>query len=257
MAILAFHNVDDTFPLGVNYYPPNRLRNLLIHLRNSGYTFLPLNEYLKLDCNQNAISLTFDDGYRTFYEKVWPLLSEHSVPAAIFMPLNWVGKSNNWDYMSLLRESAHLNRAQLRGLASNNIEIGSHGLNHKSLAGISDRILRVELEHSRKGLEDIIGRPVRYLSYPFGRYDERTERFALQAGYERGFSLSYFSKGRQGFTLPRHSIYYFDSPFSVMQKIERCPLNHLEKIKGAIINSYSYGTILLNKIRPQRLLRKP
>ncbi|SYZ73383.1 putative Polysaccharide deacetylase [Candidatus Zixiibacteriota bacterium] len=250
MAILAFHNIEYTFPLGVNYYSPTRFKRLLSFLLDSGDSFVALGQYLQREDNRNAIALTFDDGYLSFYDAVWPILKAFSVPATIFVPYNYIGKDNDWDYMNFIRKSAHLDINRLKKLAGDgNIEIGSHGMNHRSLSNMADRLLMVELEHSRKGLEDIIDRPVRFISFPFGRFDSRTERFALKAGYLRGFSLSHFSRGNLGFTLPRFSIGYHDTPYSVLQKIGGGPLAGLEKAKGAILNSYSSGTILLNRIR--------
>jgi peptidoglycan/xylan/chitin deacetylase (PgdA/CDA1 family) len=255
MAILAFHNVDDTIPLGVNYFSPRRLKRLIIHLSSEGYYFLSLGEYLECQDTVKKIAVTFDDGYDSFYYKVLPVLMELSIPAAIFVPFNLIGKANDWDYMGFLHKTKHINERLLKEIAGKGVEIGSHGSTHTCLAGMSSRFLKLELANSKKGLENIIGRDVKYISYPFGRFDEEVEKRALEAGYVAGFSLSYIKRSRSGFTRPRSAIYYFDTAYSVSQKIGNAPLGQIEKIKGAILNSYAYGTVLLNKIRPRNSIR--
>ncbi|MDD2707179.1 MAG: polysaccharide deacetylase family protein [Verrucomicrobiae bacterium] len=85
-----------------------------------------------------------------------------------------------------------MNAGQLKIMASSPfVEIGSHTMTHSRLGILSPEQQRQELVESRKKLGEITGRPVRYLSYPFGGpndFTEETTRLAAAAGYEAGIA---------------------------------------------------------------------
>ncbi len=249
MTILAFHNTGRYFSPGLNNYSPRRLEALINGLINRGYEFVSLVDYLNSSENNGRISITFDDGYDSFYEFARPILFEKKIPAALFLPFGYIGKKAGWDYAGGIRRTRHLSHEKVRKLSEAGIEIGSHGFSHIDLTALSDRMLKLELERSKKGLEDLTGKDVKYISYPFGRFNKNVEGTAAELGYERGFSLSFFRKSRFGFTIPRFAVYSTDTLYSVGKKTGGGFCNYLEKIKGAIMNEYSYGTIFLNKFR--------
>ncbi|MCX6829710.1 MAG: polysaccharide deacetylase family protein [candidate division Zixibacteria bacterium] len=255
MAILTFHHITDDLPLGLNQCSARRLKTILKAILDSGFKIIPLAEYVIAEDNSKLVAITFDDGYESFYSVAFPIFQEMNMPAAVFVPYNHISKTNSWDYTGRLRQISHLSAEQIKALSDSGIEIGSHGLSHISLKGLSNRLLRLELEKSKKGLEDITGREIKFISYPFGRFNEKVEKFALEVEYSRGFSLSFLRKSPSGFTLPRHAVYITDTPYSVLNKTGSGVMARLERLKGAIINTYAYGTIFLNRLRPGHLHR--
>jgi len=252
MAILAFHEADYRFIPGITNYHPRRFRRILLSLMQAGYKIVSLADYIAGPA-ENHVSITFDDGYESFYKNVLPILQEFGLPAAVFVPAGYIGREASWDYLSFFRSSRHMTRSQIAECAAGGIEIGSHGLSHIDLTSISERFVRMELKKSKEILEDISGRKVVYLSYPFGRFDHLLENRAADCGYERGFSLPCPGKSRHGFTLPRYAVYSVDTLYSIMCKIKNNPLRKIEKIKGAIINAYAGGTIFINKFRTRNI----
>ncbi len=255
MAILTFHHIADDFPLGLNQCSAGKLKTILGAILDSGLKIAPLSEYILAEDESKLVAITFDDGYESFYSAAYPIFQAMGIPAALFAPYDYIGRTNSWDYTGRLRKISHLSAEQIKELSDNGVEIGSHGLSHISLKGLSNRLLRLELEKSKKGLEDITGREVKFISYPFGRFNEKVEKFALEIEYSRGFSLSFLRKSLSGFTLPRHAVYITDTPYSVLKKTGTGVMARLERLKGAIINTYAYGTIFLNRLRPGRLTR--
>ena len=249
MTILAFHNTGRSFSPGLNNYSPGRLERLLTGLIDAGYEFVSLTDCFKSSENNRRISITFDDGYDSFYEFAWPILFQKKIPAMVFVPFGYIGRKAGWDYAGGIWLTRHLSREQIRKLSEAGVGIGSHGFSHIDLSRLSDRMLKLELERSKKGLEDLTGKDVKYISYPFGRFNKNVEGTAAENGYEGGFSLSSFRKSRFGFTIPRFAVYSTDTLYSVKKKTDGGFCNYLEKIKGAIMNEYSYGTIFLNKFR--------
>ncbi|MEP0827482.1 MAG: polysaccharide deacetylase family protein [bacterium] len=251
MPIIAFHDVSRGFSPGITKYPPKRFERLLDFLIACGFRFRRLGEYLESSETDGELVITFDDGYRSLLDRAVPAIQARQIPFAIFIPAGFAGKQNRWDYTYLFNKRAHLTPEELRYLSDSGVEIGSHGMTHICLTDLSDRLLRLELENSRKTLEDMTGREVTYLSYPFGRYNERVEVSALDAGYQRGFSLAGFRRSRLGFSISRRVVYYHDTLLAVGAKLKSGPLRPVEHIKESILNAYSYGTILYNRLLPE------
>lgn len=254
MAILAFHNIETGFQIGLNNYHPRRLKRLLTDLKTAGYRFISLSDILNPDADEESVALTFDDGFRSFYHNAFPVLQELQVPATVFIPVGFIGKAASWEYSSFLRKTMHMTEEQVTEISKAGVEIGSHGFSHIDLTSVSERFVKLELQKSKKGLEGLLGKRVRFISFPFGRFSKLVEGLAVGAGYERGFSLSFLKRSRYEFTVPRHAVYATDSTYSVFRKLEVGLLNKLEKVKGAIMNSCSFGTVLWNKLRTQNIL---
>ncbi len=249
MPILAFHSIDKQFSLGLNNYNPKRFRNLLIALNAAGFNFISLSDYIASSDKGNSVVITFDDGYDSIYINAAPILGELKIPAVIFIPGDYIGERADWDYLSSIRSGRHMDEKQIKELSSGNFEIGSHGLTHIDLSHKSTRVIKVELEYSKRKLEDLTGKAVKYISWPFGRFNDETENIAAETGYERGFSLSFFRKSRYQFTYPRYAVYTTDTLLAVNAKLKSGGLNRLEQIKGSIMNSYAFGTVIWSRIR--------
>ncbi len=226
-----------------------RLKKSLIYLKRAGFGFLSIDEYLQTENRAGKIVLTFDDGLESFYTHAYPILRELEIPSAVFIPYQFIGKKDTWDYTSFFSPTKHLDRQQLEELAKNGVTIGAHGLNHEALIGMGPRRLRQQLRIPKEELENITGRRISYLTYPFGRFNREVEEAAAECGYKKGFSLSPFKKSPTGFTLPRFAVYAFDTPWSIANKAGYGVMNGLEKIKGTVMNQYAGGTIALNRIR--------
>lgn len=122
------------------------------------------------------VALTFDDGYRSWYDVAAPLLSELAMPAVFFVCSGFVGLSATAaaEFCARrLRRTAvlePLSVAQLRELAAHPLfEIGSHTVNHPDLGAAAPGALDDEIGDDRRRLEDWTGRSVRWFAYPFGQ----------------------------------------------------------------------------------------
>jgi len=250
MAILTFHNCNPSIISGANNYFPKRLANLLSYIKNAKFSFVPLSDYLAMPRKNRQVALTFDDGYESFYLHAYPILSELGIPATVFIPAGFIGKTDLWDYTGKIFPKKHLSISQVERLSlSDGITFGSHGLTHSSLTGMSDRLLKIELSKSKDIIENISGKKIHYLSYPFGRYNRMVEVAAMEAGYKKGLSLTFRKKDGRSFSMPRIAIYAFDTPFSVISKLNRGLFYRIEMAKGAIMNAFAGGTVALNRIR--------
>jgi len=132
---------------------------------------------LKIPENELHVAVTFDDGYADNLYIAAPLLAERGIPFAVFVSSDFIRN----------RVTGFLSSQELKQLAQTpDVMIGSHGSSHCHLNHCSDRQLRSELLDSRHYLEDLIGRRVTSLAYPYGSSDRRVRDAALSAGYELG-----------------------------------------------------------------------
>lgn len=75
---------------------------------------------------------------------------------------------------------------QVREMAANGIEIGSHTCSHLRLSLASEAELAHEVVDSKRRLEHLLGTPVRSFCYPFGRQEDLNDtvrRAVVDAGY--------------------------------------------------------------------------
>lgn len=158
------------------------------------------------------VAITFDDGYLDNLDVAAPILSELGLPFTVFVTSEFV-RSGKPDFLS---------PAALRTLASlPGARIGAHGANHVALTECDDSTLRNELTASRQYLEDVLGKEVRTLAYPYGAVDRRVRSAALAAGYRLGAcSLAGVNNAqRDPLLLARTEIVTFDNERVFAQKL--------------------------------------
>lgn len=143
----------------------------------------------------------------------------------------------------------HLNQERLVSLQNDaGWEIGSHTVHHPDLTRIPEEYVEPELTLSKSRLETLLGKPVRSLAVPFGRYNVTTLNAAVRAGYSIicGCTVSEDRRSEIRIKLiDRKSVYLFDSLSNIRAKIYRTPYSGVETLKLRIINMCSYATSLL------------
>jgi peptidoglycan/xylan/chitin deacetylase (PgdA/CDA1 family) len=73
---------------------------------------------------------------------------------------------------------------QVREMASDLVEFGSHTVYHSFLPLLSSSAARTELEASKRRIEEETGRPCRMFAYPNGDYDAVSAAHVAAAGYK-------------------------------------------------------------------------
>lgn len=161
------------------------------------------------DCR---VAITFDDGYLDNLEVAAPILTELALPFTVFVTSEFVRNG----------KAGFLSPAALRTLAAfPGARIGAHGATHTALTQCDPKTLRNELSSSRHYLEDLLGREVRTMAYPYGAADRRVRDAALAAGYRLGAcSLAGINRAqRDPMLLARTEIVAFDNERVFAQKL--------------------------------------
>lgn len=178
--ILMYHHVAPGHADSKLFVSPEAFDRQVGFLVRRGFRVITLEELARTirrgeRVRLKTVLLTFDDGFRDFYEHAYPVLKRHRVPATVFAVANDVGKTREFPFCSW---------EELREMSENGIEVGSHTLTHASLPQLGARELEREIGESKKVLEAGLGKPVRFLSYPGGAFDDRARQAVKAAGYE-------------------------------------------------------------------------
>lgn len=157
---------------------------------------------------QNEFCITFDDGYVSVHRVAFPALRDRDMTATVYVAAGSIGGSTDWDERLARRAEPIMDSEQIRELADNGFEIGSHTLSHPRLTALSDKSLKRELLDSKLRLEDITGKEVKSLSYPYGHYDQRVIDACIEAGYESAVcrKLATVPRAANPFEIPRISV---------------------------------------------------
>ncbi|GAB4233160.1 MAG: hypothetical protein Kow00109_05810 [Acidobacteriota bacterium] len=165
--ILMYHSISAADEPGVSPYyrlntSPRRFRQQMQWLREAGWRIVPVEEALGAAAGGRRVAaLTFDDGYRDFLTAAWPILAEFGYPATVYLPTGRVDEGGEF------RGKPLLNWKEVRWLADQGIDFGSHTVHHVKLGEVTPEEAMWELVESRRRLEDELGRPVKGFSLPY------------------------------------------------------------------------------------------
>lgn len=193
--ILCYHSV--TRQQELNQNDPHKLHlrfdSFLHHLDylQAHYQIISLAEFVRArrenaSLPSRAAVLTFDDGVRNFFSVVAPLLLNRGVPATSFIVTgqSFTQKDSklngSWTPED---DEAYLSWSEVRELADQGLDFGSHTATHAALPEIPPAQARAELQESLEALSTYLGPQGFPLSYPHGRTSEGISRLSESLGY--------------------------------------------------------------------------
>jgi glycosyltransferase involved in cell wall biosynthesis len=153
------------------------------------------------------VLITFDDGYRDFYEVAWPILRRFGFTAEVFLPTDLVGGSADWD-RARGAPADLMNWEEVRAAHAEGVRFGSHLASHASPLTMDSETLLREAVRSRAILERHLGCEVRSVAPPYGACDERVVRVLQSCGFTQIFSTDpeLATMDRWSNTVPRIAI---------------------------------------------------
>jgi peptidoglycan/xylan/chitin deacetylase (PgdA/CDA1 family) len=130
--------------------------------------------------------LTFEDGVRNFLTVVAPILLKKGIPATSFIVTgeNFTKETSSLNgHWTPEDDKSYLSWSEVRQLAVQGLEFGSHTCSHQALPELAADEARSELEKSLKTLASNLGANNFPLSYPHGRTSEEISRLSESLGY--------------------------------------------------------------------------
>lgn len=216
--ILMYHSVTpnrrDRSPWAVHI---ERFEQQMRWLHERGFRGTSIRELLEPqpdEARSRLVGLTFDDGYADFAEYSLPVLQRYGFTATAFIVAGRLGTEDIWADEP---PKPLLTAGQVRLVADEGFEVGSHGLRHVSLLSANDSELTEEIVNSRRILQQISGQSVSGFCYPYGHHDRRIVSCVQAAGYEYTCACGY-SEFTGRFALPRIYIGNADSPARLWAK---------------------------------------
>jgi peptidoglycan/xylan/chitin deacetylase (PgdA/CDA1 family) len=179
----------------------------LKYLHDNGYHVVPLRAVV--DCLRNqdadlpdkAVAITVDDGHRTVYTDMLPLIRRYRIPVTAFI------------YPSAISNASYaMSWEQLRQLVGTGlVDVQSHTYWHPNFKVEKRRLgadeyhslVKTQLEKSRRVLRERLSIEADMIAWPFGIYDDDLGREAVAQGYVAGF------------TIERRSVRFGDDPMAL------------------------------------------
>lgn len=225
--VLAYHSVvDETNKSGKNYYYPQTISTQLLiqhfnWLKENGFNVVSWQQILDAEKRKsalpdNAVLLSFDDGYETMYSVIYPLLKAYNYPAVFAPVTSWIDSSKEIRYgnkklpRSTMTTWAHINEMVKSGL----VEIASHTYNqhyghnanpygsslpaiiapeykngkYETRAQYMQRLER-DMTRSAQDIKRATGKAPTLIVWPYGQYNDAAVKAAGKAGMPYHASL--------------------------------------------------------------------
>jgi peptidoglycan/xylan/chitin deacetylase (PgdA/CDA1 family) len=164
--ILIYHSIAEYKGVGLKelYVTPENFEKQMTYLKNYGYTLLSFEHWQDSKKVNKPIFITFDDGYKNnlnAFVTFQKLRTEHFKPVGtVFVISDFIGNSNR------------LSKSDLKAMAESGlISIQSHTATHPDLTKAENLI--EELKESKEKIQQITGKPVIALAYPYGNTNDQ------------------------------------------------------------------------------------
>ena len=195
--VLYYHSVKESADNEVTI-TPEMLRAELKYIHDEGYVTLTISQLKAYILNNSSIPeksilITFDDGYMDNYYNAFPILKDFNMVATVFC------------ITSELDGSYYLSKDAIKEMSAYGIDIESHTVNHPHLNKMDYNKQLEQLTKSKKALEEITGKEINSIAYPFGDFNDDSLKAAKDAGYTLGFTtkLGLSDRSDNPFTLDR------------------------------------------------------
>lgn len=211
-AILMYHSID---PSGSAIsIDEAAFRAHVAFLASGAVRVVPLETLAGGGAPDNAVAITFDDGFTSFASLAWPLLRQHNLPVTLYVVTRhpgtnaWRGKDAAGIPTLPLMDWDAVGRVAQEGVA-----LGAHTRTHPNLRTLDDAALQDELAGSADDLEQRTGKRPATLAYPYGGVTEHIAETA-SGTFTLGLTteLRVLGATERPLLLPRLDTYYLREP---------------------------------------------
>jgi peptidoglycan/xylan/chitin deacetylase (PgdA/CDA1 family) len=185
-------------------------------IQDNGYKVIPLQVLMAalgdsaVALPERAVVLTADDGHRTVYSDMFPLIKRFKIPVTLFI---YPSAISNADYAMTWAQLAEMKASGLVDIQSHTYWHPNFNVERKRLAPAAyEKFTQEQLVKSKAVLEQRLGGPVDLLAWPFGINDEQLAQWAKAAGYGAAFTIQRrpVTRADPPMALPRYIVTDFD-----------------------------------------------
>lgn len=181
--VLVYHHVSQDTPKSTSVSP--KIFEQHMQYLSDHHTVLPLKTVIdKLKSKQplpdNAVVITFDDGYKNIYQNAHPILQKFGFPYTIFINPALVGKAKyqlNWQQVK------QMHKQQVTFANHGNAHL--HSLEQQPTETQQDWLARVtkNVTDAEQILVEQLGDNLKYFAYPYGEFNNAFKQRLRQLGY--------------------------------------------------------------------------
>jgi peptidoglycan/xylan/chitin deacetylase (PgdA/CDA1 family) len=188
-----------------------RFAEQLVFLKKNKYTVVPLVDLVRMltagrPLAEKTVAITIDDGYKSVYEKAWPVLRSFGYPFTVFLYVK-ATDTGHWDYMTW---------DQVREMRAAGVDFQDHGYAHRRFGSIPEQMSAQEytawigedFAKSSSIIERELGYRPKMLAFPYGEYNRSVIAVARDLGYTATFTQDpgAMSASTDPYRIPREPI---------------------------------------------------
>ena len=212
-AILTYHSIDSSgSPVSVS---EETFRAHARFLGSGRVGVVPLADLPALPDEEDAVALTFDDGFLNFSRLAMPLLVDLGLPATVFVVSDAVGTTNAWGGREVpgIPTLPLMGWKELHSVRDAGFEIGAHTRHHPDLTTVSGEQLEDETAGCVDRISAELGERPHSFAYPYGAVNEAVARHSRRL-FERSVTteLRPLAPDEDTALLPRLDAWYFRGP---------------------------------------------
>ena len=192
--ILMYHRIASV-PGDRNALPGEKFEEQMRYLEENGFHSITVEELQAHFLHgkrlpKKPVVLTFDDGYEDNFSAALPILKKYRHVGNVFPIANWIGRENKWENFGKA-PTRTMNESELALWRDEGHYVGSHTMDHPFLSRCGTDRLHDELSGSKRFFENLNGKPVECLCYPYGDFDRKVMQEAEKCGYKLGLAIFY------------------------------------------------------------------
>lgn len=187
--VIYYHEIVEDNGFSYQKKELRSFKNEMLYLKNNSdkYDVISFSDYLynNFDRKKNNIIISFDDGFKSVYEKAFPLLKDLGFKFTIYIATSLVNSSNRYLSTKNIKEMVRT------GL----LEIGSHTHTHLDCSMASEKELEIEIIKSNNYFKETlqIEKPSVFC-FPFGRYSTKCVKYLFDSNQYKIILGSFYGR---------------------------------------------------------------
>ncbi len=190
--VILYHDLREN-PRGLLQLTIQEFQEQMAYLKKNGFHVISLKKFfdfinLKQGLPDKSVVITIDDGWKSTYTFLYPILKKYGFPATLFIYTDFISPGN----------PSSLTWEMIKEMSDNGIDIQAHSKTHQfkipwkrkgeTEANYQKR-LKQELLIPKKIIEKHTGKKVEYIAYPYGQFNKTYIQAAIKYGYKGGLTV--------------------------------------------------------------------